>query len=89
VEKIGNRISYSNFALLQLVIENMINEKSKYCMELLKKAGVNNPENYISIINSLHLIDNLDAIEFVCNTDGSIKKLRFGFFLSSSTSRYQ
>lgn len=69
-----------HYALLHLVIENMINEKSKYCLELLKQAGVNNPEKYISIFDSMQLTDKLGAIEFVRNPDGSIKKLRFGFF---------
>jgi hypothetical protein len=58
----------------------MINNKLKYCMEILKNAGVKNPENYIGIIESLQLTDKLGAIEFVRNADGSLKKLRFGFF---------
>lgn len=65
----------------------MMNEKSKYCMDLLKNAGVNNPDMYISIIDSMQLTDNLGAIEFVHNADGSIKKLRFGFFSSQYFSR--
>jgi hypothetical protein len=62
------------------VIKKMINEKSKYCIALLKEAGVNNPEKYISIFDSMKLTDKLGAIEYVRNANGSIKKLRFGFF---------
>jgi hypothetical protein len=65
----------------------MINEKSNYCKELLNKAGVNDPEKYINIFNSLQLTDFLGAIEFVRNVDGSIEKLRFGFFNNQYFSR--
>ena len=58
----------------------MMNEKSNICIELLKNAGVTNPEKYMSIIESMQLNDMLGAIEFVRNADGSLKKLRFGFF---------
>lgn len=58
----------------------MINEKSNYCIDLLKNAGVKNPEKYMNIIESMQLTDSLGAIEFVRNADGSLRKLRFGFF---------
>ena len=58
----------------------MTNEKSKFCIELLKNAGVINSEKYINIFDSMQLIDKLGAIEYVRNIDGSIEKLRFGFF---------
>jgi hypothetical protein len=80
VKKKEDRVLSLFFALIHLVIDKMIDEKSKYCMDLLKNAGVNNPEKYIRIFDSLQLTDKLGAIEFVRNVDGSIKKLRFGFF---------
>ena len=73
---------------MYLVIEYMMNEKSKYCMELLKNAGVPNPEKYMSIIDAMQLTDTLSAIEFVRNTDGSLKKLRFGFFTPQYLSQH-
>jgi len=80
VKKTGNRVLCSYFTLLHLVIGKLINNKSKYCIELLNKAGVNNPEKYIKIFDSMRLTDKLGAIEYVRNADGSIEKLRFGFF---------
>jgi len=67
----------------------MMNEKSKYCIEQLKRVGVNNPEKYISIFDSMQLTDKLGAIEYVVNTDGSIEKLRFGFFNTQNFFQYR
>ncbi len=55
-------------------------EKALYCIKLLENAGVKNPEKYINIFNFMNLTDKLCAIDYVRNIDGSIKKLRFGFF---------